>query len=139
MTQHVEIPPDLANGMVLTLIKNIAPNVPRTTFSLLATTPKPRLVKLEIMPVGEDTFSIGETTRKVTHYVVKVQIGGVAGVVAPLLGKQPPDTQIWILGGEAPAMIKTEGPLCEGGPIWRIELVSAVGPKDSADNGVNKR
>jgi len=27
----------------------------------------------------------------------------------------------WILEGEAPAFLKFEGPLYEGGPIWRIE------------------
>jgi hypothetical protein len=139
LTEQVKIPSDLANGMVFTLMKNIAPNASRTTFSLLATTPKPRLVELEITPQGEDTFSIGETSRKVTHYVVKVQIGGIAGKVAPLVGKQPPDTHVWILGGDAPTWIKSEGPLFEGGPIWRMELVSPVGPKDSSDKGENRR
>ncbi len=52
----------------------------------------------------------------------------MTGLVAPLIGKQPPDTQVWILGGEAPAFVKMEGPLYSGGPIWRIELVSPVGP-----------
>ena len=31
-----------------------------------------------------------------THYVLKVEIGGLAGVVAPLVGKQPPDSHVWI-------------------------------------------
>jgi hypothetical protein len=139
LTAHVQIPPDLANGTVFTLMKNIAPNSPQTTLSLLVTTPKPRLVKLEITPQGEDTFSVGETSRKVTHYVMKVQIGGVAGVVAPLVGKQPPDTHVWILGGDAPTLIKFQGPLFEGGPIWRIELVNPVGPKDSSGNNATRQ
>jgi len=53
---------------------------------------------------------------------VKVELGGVAGVVAPLIGKQPQDTHVWILGGKAPAFVKMEGPLYQGAPIWRIEL-----------------
>jgi len=53
---------------------------------------------------------------------------GVAGVVAPIVRKQPPDIHVWILGGEAPAFVKSEGPLYLGGPIWRIELVSPVWP-----------
>ena len=64
-----------------------------------------------------------------THYVVKVEIGGVSGLLAPLLGKQPPDTQVWILPGEAPAFVKSEGPLYLGGPLWRIELTSPVWPR----------
>jgi hypothetical protein len=86
-------------------------------------------VKLTIAPQGEDPFSIGGSRRRATHYVVKVEIGGVAGLMAPLMGKQPPDTHVWILGGEAPAIVKSEGPLYVGGPIWRIELASPVWPR----------
>jgi hypothetical protein len=136
--KYFEFPANLANGMVPILLKNMGPNMAPTTLSLLVATPKPRVVKLEISPQGEDTFSAGETSRKVTHYVVKVQIGGLAGVVAPLAGKQPPDTQIWILGGDAPAMVKTEGPLCEGCPVWQIELVSLAGPKESSVKSESK-
>jgi len=41
------------------------------------------------------------------------------------MGKQPADTHVWVLGGEAPAFVKAEGPLYVGGPIWRIQLASA--------------
>ena len=68
----------------------------------------------------------GGASRKATHYVVKVELGGVAGVIAPLIGKQPADTHVWIMHGDAPAFVKSEGPLAPEGPIWRIELVSPV-------------
>jgi hypothetical protein len=96
---------------------------------MVAATPKPRLVRLAITPEGEEPFSVGGSSRKATRYVAKVEIGGAAGLVAPLLGKQPSDTHVWILGGEAPAFVKSEGPLFFGGPIWRIELVSPVWPR----------
>jgi hypothetical protein len=89
-------------------------------------TPKPHLLRLAITPQGEEAFSISGSSCKATHYVAKVEIGGAAGLVATLLGKQPPDTHVWILGGEAPAFVKSEGPLYLGGPIWRIELASPV-------------
>jgi hypothetical protein len=54
---------------------------------------------------------------------------GLAGFVAPLLGKQPLDTHVWIVGGEAPAFVKSEGSMFLGGPIWRTELVSPVWPE----------
>ena len=75
---------------------------------------------------GEESFSIAGTSLKATHYVVKVEIGGISGVVAPLLGKQPPDSHVWILHAEAPAFVKSEQPLYNGGPLWRIELTSPV-------------
>jgi hypothetical protein len=95
---------------------------------MVVATPKPRLVKLLVTPQGEDSLSIGSSKRKATHYVVKMEIGGVAGLVAPLVGKKPPDTHVWILGGETPAFVKFEGPMYAEGPIWRIELTSPNGP-----------
>jgi len=127
-SDHFNLPPNLANGMIATLLKNAPPGVTPLEASLIAATPKPRLVKMVITPAGQDSFSIATSKREATKYVVKVQIGGVAGAVAPLVGKQPPDTHVWILGGDAPTFVKSEGPLYEGGPIWRIELVSPSWP-----------
>jgi hypothetical protein len=129
---RLDLPADLANGMILTLLKNVGAGAPPSTVSMLAATPKPRLVKLAIATAAEEPFSTGSTARKASHYVVKVEIGGIAGLLAPLLGKQPPDSHVWILGGEAPAFVKSEAPLYLGGPLWRIELVSPVWPRAPA-------
>src|SRR5439155_1425872 len=86
----------LIHGLLFTLIKDVNPSVPRTTVSLVATTPKPRLVKLAILPHGEEPFTIGSFRHKAMHYVVKVEIGGVTGFLARLMGKQPADTHIWV-------------------------------------------
>jgi hypothetical protein len=139
VTDRVKLPTDVANGMILTLLKNIEPTALPTTVSMVATTPKPRLVKLAITAHGKEQFSIGKTKHATTHYVVKVKLGGVTGLVAPLIGRQPPDTQVWILGGEAPAFVKMEGPLYSGGPVWRIELVSPVGPDVSTTDSKKER
>src|SRR5438093_3039340 len=120
IAQRMELPPDVANGLLLTLMKDIKPSVPRTTVSMVATTPKPRVVKLAISPRGEEPFTIGRFHHKAMHFAVKVEIGGLTGFVARLMGKQPADTHVWVLGGEAPAFVKAEGPLYVGGPIWRI-------------------
>ena len=127
-TDRMELPPDIANGLTLTLLKNLRPDGPGTTVSLIAAAPKPRLVKLAISPQGEEPFTTSGAKRRATHYVIKVEIGGIQGKIAGLLGKQPPDIHVWVLGGEAPAFVKMEGPLFYGGPIWRIELASPVWP-----------
>jgi hypothetical protein len=124
MTEHVDLPLDLANGIVLTLLKNIPSSEPLTKVSMVAATPKPRVVNLAITPAGEERFSIGDSSRKATRYKVKVEIGGVTGWFAHLMGKIPPPTHVWILSGDTPAFVKSEGPLFMGGPIWRIELAS---------------
>jgi hypothetical protein len=127
--EHLKLPSDLANGLILTMLKNADPAAPPKTVSYVAATPKPRLVKLAISEAGEEPFTIGLSVRKAMHYVLKVDIGGVSGLVAPLVGKQPPDSHVWILGGEAPAFVKSEQPLYNGGPVWRIELVTPVWSK----------
>jgi len=125
VAQRLELPPDVVNGLLFTLMKDLRPSVPRTTVSMVAITPKPLLVKLAITPHGEEPFTIGSFRHKAMHYVVKVEIGGITGFLARLMGKQPPDTHVWVLGGEAPAFVKSEGPLYAGGPIWRIQLAAA--------------
>jgi hypothetical protein len=130
-SEHLDLPPDLANGLIPTLMKNVRPDALPKTLSLVAATPKPRLVKLAITTAGEDPFSTGGVALKAAHYVLKVEIGGVAGILAPLVGKQPPDSQVWILDGSAPAFVRSEQQLYLGGPLWRIELVSPVWPHAS--------
>jgi hypothetical protein len=128
-TDHLDLPPDLSNGMVLSLMKNIRPDTPETKVSMVVAASKPRLVKLAISPRGEAPFSLVGSPRNAMHYAVKIELGGVAGVVAPLIGKEPPGIHIWIIGGAAPAFVQEEGPLYEGGPIWNIQLTSPVWPR----------
>jgi hypothetical protein len=127
--EQMELPDDLANGLIITLLKNVKPTALPPSVSFVAATPKPRLVKLKISAAGDEPFSTASVGRKATHYVLKVDIGGLAGVVAPLLGKEPPDQHVWVLQGEAPAFVKSEATLFMGGPIWRMELVSPAWPK----------
>jgi len=101
-------------------MNQIDPAAPKTTVSMVVPTFKPRLVKVEISSAGEDTFSVGGAARKATRFVLHVNIGGISGVVAPIGGKQPPDTSVWMIAGKAPGFLKAEGPLFEGGQVWRI-------------------
>jgi len=122
--EHIDLPPDVANGLIFTLLKNIRPDAPPTTVSMVAETPKPRLVKLAISPAGKEEFSVGGATHKSIRYDVNVE--GFYGFIASLVGKKPPTSHVWILEGDAPAFVKSEGPLFFGGPVWRIELTSPV-------------
>jgi len=124
VNQRLKLPPDVSNGFLFSVFQNIKSDTPKTTVSMVVATPKPRIVKLVIAPEGEDPFFVVGSERKATRYVVKIDIGGAAGVVAPLVGKQPPDTHVWLVEGEAPIVIKSEGPMYEGGPVWRTELTS---------------
>jgi hypothetical protein len=133
ITEHLDLPADLANGIVSTLLADIDPKTPQTTLSMLVATPKPRLVKLQISPVAEDSFTVGGFAANAIRYRVKVDITGISGLIAPIIGKQPPDTHIWMIYGKAPGFLKSEGPLFQDGPVWRIELASPVWPKASPE------
>jgi hypothetical protein len=128
-TERLDQDSDLANGMLLTMLKNVRPTALPQSLSFVVATPKPRIVKLKISLAGRERFVTGGTRRTASHYLVKIDLGGLTGLLASLAGKQPPDSHVWILGGEAPAFVKSEQPLYAGGPLWRIELVSPVGPR----------
>ena len=125
---HLDLPPDLANGLTGLYMLNLDPGAPSTRVSMIAPGDKPRLVHILITPDGDshhqDRASIGGSPRTVTRYLAKIEIGGIAGAVAPIVGKQPADMHIWILPGPAPTLVRQEAQLFEGGPIWRIEQLA---------------
>jgi hypothetical protein len=125
---HLDLAPDISNGLPLVLLLNLDSSAPPTRVSMVAPTSKPRLVRLEIASEGEDPLTIGGVRHKATNFRIKIELGGVTGLVAPIVGKQPADIHVWVLGGEAPAFVKEEGQFYEGGPIWRVELMSPVFP-----------
>jgi hypothetical protein len=127
-TDRLNLPSDLANGLIVPLLKNVNPSAPPRSFSYVAATPKPRLVKLAVTSVGDASGPAGRQGQRSVHYVLRPEIGGLSGLLAPLVGKQPPNSHVWILDGDTPAFIKAEEPLYVGGPLWRIELVSPASP-----------
>ena len=133
-TSNPKLQPDLANGIVSTIIENLRPNSEETKVSLAAATPDVRLVTLSIMPHGEESFSVAGASRKAIRYEIKIELGGVAGFVAPIIGKQPPNIQVWVVGGEAPTFVREVGPIYPEGPIYTIELASPTWP-ESAHSG----
>jgi hypothetical protein len=128
---HLDLPSDVSNGLPPNLLLNFLPSTPETKLSFVAPTAKPRLISVSVKPAGEVPFSVGGTSLRAVDYVLHVELGGLAGVIAPMIGKQPADYHIWILQGAAPAFIREEGQLYEGGPIWRIEQISPSFAPDS--------
>lgn len=125
-TEHLDVPADLANGLTFVLLKNLRPEAGKTEVSYVLATPKPRVAKLAITPEGEETFRAAGAPHRAVRYALKVELGGVAGAVAPIIGKQPKDIHVWILGGKAPSFVRMEGEIYEGGPTWTIDLTSPV-------------
>ncbi len=124
----LELPLDLYNGMFFTLLKNIAADAAKTTVSMVAFTPDPRLVSLEVSTRGEEPFSITGISRRAVHYLLDIEVTGLTGVLAKFFGKDPPPLHTWMLNGEAPTFVRFRGFLYPGGPVWSIELASPVWP-----------
>jgi len=123
-TKQMNLPPDVSNGLLFTLIKNMDPSASETTVSMVAPSDKPRIVKLKFTPAAEKEVKFGLLTFKAQHYVMHVKIEGVAGKVAPLVGKQPRDSHFWAIKSESPTFVEFEGPLTEDSPVWRIEFAA---------------
>jgi hypothetical protein len=125
-TEHVDLPPDLANGLLFNLIKNLQTDTPKVEVSYLSPSPKPRLVKLAIAMEKEGQFTIASRPLKAVEWDVKPELGGLAGVVAPMIGKQPPDVHVWITKDGVPTIVRVDAALYNGGPVWSIQLASPV-------------
>jgi hypothetical protein len=122
------MPPDLYNGMATTLMKNL-PRGTSATVQMVAFTPEPRLLTMELRPEGEEKVLLGKDAKTVVRYRVKLELGGLTGLIAPMLGMQPPDLHYWLVMGDVPAFVRFEGPMFLHGPVWRLELTTVQWPK----------
>jgi hypothetical protein len=116
-----DMPADLANGMALLMLKNLAPGE-KATAQLAAFTPKPRLLRVDLHQEGEDRIVFAGDPKQALRYLVNLEIGGVTGVVASVIGKSPPDLRYWLARGEIPAFVRFEGAMFLNGPVWRVEM-----------------
>jgi hypothetical protein len=125
--EHIDLPPNLVNGIVPIVLKNVDERS-QTTLSMIVATPKPLLVTLIVRPGPEMPFSFAGTRRNAREFVLHVELGGAKGVFASLLGKRPPDSHVWIVGGPAPVFVRAQQPFFADGPEVRIELVGPHWP-----------
>lgn len=113
---ELHLPADVYNGMLLLVLKNL-PAQQRATVEVVAFTPKPRVIKMRMIPTGQDPMEIGGGAMRATRYLIRPDLG----LFASLLIADLPDITCWIVEGPAPAFVRYEGPLFFMGPVWRIE------------------
>jgi hypothetical protein len=125
LTGTFDLPKDVYNGMVITMVLNL-PKGAGETVHILAFTPEPEVIKLELLPMGEHPVRIGELSRKALEYVFKPDIGVIRKWIGRITGQLPArfHYHCWVLADEIPGFVQYEGPLQLMGPIMRIELVS---------------
>jgi len=126
-TKHVELPSDVCNGMMAPLMVNIPAASPGLKLGMVAPQgDKPRLIKLSIMPDSTAKFSDVGVTYNATVFRIHMELGGVAGVVAPIIGRQPGDLYIWVSESPAPQLLRLTGALADGGQVVSVELSGAT-------------
>ena len=130
-TDRIKMPPDLYNGLIPAVVQNLRTDAPETKISMIVAAPKPRLVTLAILPQVPTTFSLAGFPRKARAWEIRIELGGLAGVIAPVIGKQPPTIHAWTEDGEVPVFLRETGPLFEGGDILSINLIGPTWPENS--------
>jgi hypothetical protein len=111
----------------ITVLLNLPPGAGETV-NFLAFTPKPEVIKPDLLPKEEYSVKIDEVSRRALHYVFEPDIGMIRELLGKVTGKLPAQFHYncWILADEVPSFVHFEGPLQLMGPIVRMELVSPV-------------
>jgi hypothetical protein len=121
-SEHMDLPDDLANGFVGTLLLNVPQNTTPFRVGMLAPVGGGRLIHILISPEGEQQFHTEGQTLKAAVFRIHPELGGIVGVIAQLIGLQPKDVMVWILEGEQPAVVRIVGQLGGYGPVISSEL-----------------
>jgi hypothetical protein len=121
----LDLPADVYNGMVTTVAKNLPQG---GNIHYIAFTPTPKVIDLEFEPAGTSEVAIGAHREKVQHLLVKPHLGLIKRSLAKLVGKSPPDGDLWIVRDEVPAFVRWDGPL--GGNVRRIDITSPTWPRE---------
>ena len=121
-SEHIDLPDDLANGFVGTLLLNAPPHTTPFRVGMLAPINSGRLIRLLISPEGEQPFHTTGQTLKATVFRIHPELGGIVGLIARLIGLQPKDVMVWVSEGEEPAVVRIVGQLGGYGPVVSSEL-----------------
>ena len=115
------IPEDTSNGLTSLLAKNL-PGGASAQAHLLTFRPEPLLLDLTVNPEGRDPYWVGGARSEATRFVVEPKVPGVKGVLATIVGREPPVVRMWIAPEPAPVLVRFEGALYVDGPAWRMDL-----------------
>ncbi|HKQ85145.1 MAG TPA: hypothetical protein VJS43_00095, partial [Candidatus Acidoferrales bacterium] len=122
-TKHLRVPPDIANGIVPFLVRNISPKTDKVQVTMIVATPKPRLVHLSISPTAVQTFPLDGSKLEATRYALNVDPGGMFGPLVKITGREPPPSFVWMLHSKVPSFVMAQRAFLDG-PVCRIERAS---------------
>ena len=118
----LDLPADAANGLVIVFAKNVPTNA-STHVHIVAFTPTPRVIGLELQPVGSEPITIGGHTEHAVTLALRPKLGALLKLLAEIAGKAPPDSKAWIDTTGVPAFVRFEGPMYLGA-VWTLTLAT---------------
>jgi hypothetical protein len=124
----LEMPDDLYNGMALVLLKNLGDGE-SAGGQIAVFMPGPRLLKMALVPEANQTVRLGGQPVAARRYLVKLEVGGLTGVIASMIGKEPPDARYWLATGDVPAFLRFQGAMFLNGPVWRVDMTTVEWPR----------
>jgi hypothetical protein len=128
-SSHIALPPDVSNGILGPMLGSISSTGPGVTVGMVLPIGKGRLIKLHVTPDSTGAFNAVEgAARTATIFRVRLDLGGIVGAIAPIVGKQPADVMLWVLEGPAPVVVREDVQLAEGSPIISIQLAGTTFP-----------
>ena len=122
-SKHMDMPADLANGFVGTVLLNVPHNTTPFRVGILAPVAGGRLVRLRISPEEEHPVQLAGQTFNATVFRIHPELGGMVSILARLIGLQPKDVMVWVLEGDEPAVAVIVGQLGGYGPVVSSDLV----------------
>ncbi len=122
---HFDLPKDVYNGMLIMVSQNL-PKGADATVSVLAFTPAPQVVPVQLHAREEHSIQIGDRSGKAAQFVFTPQLGLIKEWLGKVTGKLPAEFHYdsWSMVDGIPSFVQYEGPLQLLAPILRIELVS---------------
>ena len=110
-SKHIDLPYDLANGIVGTLLLNVPQNTQPFRVGLLAPVGGGRLIRIWISPEGEQSFCLAGQNVKAAVFRIHPELGGIVGLIAMIIGVQPKDVMVWVKEGRQPEVVRIVGQL----------------------------
>jgi hypothetical protein len=121
-SHHLDLPSDVANGLIGTLMLNAPRNTAPFRVEMVTPFNGGRLVRLLISRDGERPFQQAGQNLKATVYRVHPELGGIIGMIAKMLGLKPKDVMVWVSQGDDPAVVRTIGQLGGYGPVLSSDV-----------------
>jgi hypothetical protein len=121
------LPPEVYHGLAVSITTN-PPHNGGETAHIVAFTPQPRLISLELALAGTENMLLGKRDDAVSPVESKASSAAARGLWSRLNGSFRPDSHMWIVTEHLPGFVRYVGPTYSE-PVWRLNVMSPSWPQ----------